>query len=322
MKGFLSLLTLLFCISQSLLPSAASAFPNGYNLLGFSQAEYELAINPCIDEVVLLEHFGAEALKIREQELSKWPSGLCQHQDISAQLLTWNYYYTTLLATTERPAVFAAEITKHLKSLKECTNVACLNRLLPRMTEWVYFNIDRLPVYTDSESARRSQVALAGEPVVHPALALRNLPLSLSGLSNVCKGGAINDLNFFTVNFSVEGRPLVLAMCKEPANGSTQEQGIWLLEQLELSNKPSAAYSGENSGASGWREILVERSDSRLYVLANSRTTYPTLYSRRSTGSGEEVVLYDFQVSKQQYDRSVVLNVEYDALGRAHAFMQ
>lgn len=322
MKGFLSLLTLLLSISLSLLPSAAGAFPSGYNLLGFSQAEYELAINPCVDEVVLLEHFGANALSVREQELRKWPSDLCQNLDVSGKLLTWNYYYTTLLATTERPAVFAAEINKHLKSLRDCTNIACLNRLLPRMTEWLYFNIDRLPVYTDSESARRSQAPLAGEPVVHPALALRNLPLTLSGLSKVCKGGTINDLNFFTVNFSIEGRPLVLAVCKEPVNGSTQEQSIWLLEQLELSNNPSAAYRGENSGASGWREILVERGDSHLYVLTNSRTIYPTLYSRRSTGSGEEVVIYDFQVSKQQYERSVVLNVEYDALGRAHAFMQ
>lgn len=320
MKGFLSLLTLMFSIGLSLLPSAAVAFPNGYSLLGFSQAEYELAINPCVDEGVLLDRFGTGALSSREQELSKWPGHLCNSPDVASKLMTWNYHYTSLLANTERPAVFAAEINKYLKTLRACSDVDCLNRLLPRMTEWVYLNIDRLPVYTDSEAASGSQAALAGEPVVHPALALRNLPLTLSGLSGVCKGGTMSDLNFFTVNFSVEGRPLVLAMCKEPTAASN-EQGVWLLERLDLSS-PAAAFSDDGSGVSGWREILVESVDSRLYVLTNSRTTYPTLYSRRSTGSGEEVVIYEFQAATQQYDRSVALNVEYDALGRAHAFMK
>lgn len=318
LKGFFSLPALLFSISLSLLSSAAVAFPNGDSLLGFSQAEYELAINPCVDEGVLLDRFGADSLRYRAQELAQWPSQLCENPDVASKLVTWNYHYTSLLANTERPAVFATEINKYLETLKACSNVNCLNRLLPRMTEWVYLNIDRLPVYTDSEAASRSQAVLAGEPVVHPALALRNLPLTLSGLSEVCKGGAMSDLNFFTVNFSVEGRPLVLAMCKEPAN----EQGVWLLERLDLSGNSASAFGNAGSDASGWREILVERGDGRLYVLTNSRTTYPTLYSRRSTGAGEEVVVYEFQAAAQRYARNVVLNVEYDALGRSHAFMQ
>lgn len=314
MKEFLSLLTLVFSLSVTLLPSAASASASDYDLLGFSQVEYELAINPCIDETVLLKRFGADALRVKERELREWPHELCQHMDVSSKLLTWNYYYTNLLANTERPGVFAAEINKHLSTLKNCTDVACLNRQLPRMTEWVYFNIDRLPVYTDSESARRSKATVAGEPVLHPGLALRNLPLTLSGQSEVCRGGTTNDLDFFTVNFAIEGRPLVLAVCKELTDASSNEQGVWLLERLES--------SGEGLGLSGWREILVEREDSRLYVLTNSRTSYPTLYSRRLTGSGEEVVIYEFREAKQHYERSVALDIEYDALGRAHAFMQ
>lgn len=323
MKGFNSLLTLLVGVCLSLLPSAASATSDAYNLLGFSEVEYEVAINPCVDEAVLLERFGATALQIQARELSKWPKGLCQNLETSRQLYTWNYYYTTLLANTERPAVLADEISKHLKSLKACTNVACLNRLLPRMIEWVYLNIDRLPVYTDSESARRSYVALAGEPVVHPTLALRNLPSTLSGLSEVCKGESTSDLDFFTVNFSIENHPLVLAMCKNPATASSKRRSIWLLERTELVTNPATTLSVESSNTSigAWREILVERGDSRLYVLTNSRTTYPTLYSRRSTDSGEVVVTYDFEASRHQYLRSVVLNVEYDALGRAHAFI-
>ncbi len=318
MKGFLSLPVLLFSISLSLLSSAAVAFPNGYNLLGFSQAKHELAINPCVDDGVLLDRFGANSLSYREHELAKWPNQLCENPDVASKLATWNYYYTSLLANTERPAVFATEINKYLETLRACTNVDCLNRLLPRMTEWVYLNIDRLPVYSDSEAASRIQAVLAGEPVVHPALALRNLPVTLSGLSEVCKGDAMNGLNYFTVNFAIEGRPLVLAMCKEPIN----EQGVWLLERLELSGNSVVALDGAGSGASGWREILAERGNGRLYVLINSRTTYPTLYSRRSIGAGEEIVVYEYHIAAQQYECNVVLNVEYDALGRSHAFMQ
>ncbi|MDO5667548.1 MAG: hypothetical protein Q4G44_06960 [Alcaligenaceae bacterium] len=318
MKGFSSFLSLLIGLYLSLLSSAAGAFPNAYNLLGFSQVEYEVAINPCLDQAVLFERFGREALVAQEKELAKWPKGLCQNLEVARQLLTWNYYYTTLLANTERPTVIAGEISKHIKSLEACTDLSCLNRLLPRITEWVYLNIDRLPVYTDSESARRSQASLAGDPVLHPSLALRNLPLPLSGLAEGCNGTDINVLNFYTVNFSVEGRPLVLAMCKETANGAGHKQNIWLLERLD----PNGSTSGLGASAgSGWREILVERGDSRLYVFTDSRTAYPTLYSRRSTGSGEQLVVYDFQASGQQYTRSTVLNLEYDTLGRAHAFM-
>lgn len=56
-----------------------------------------------------------------------------------------------------RPVVIANEITKHNKTLQSCQTLQCLNRHLPRLIEWVYFNIDRLPVYTDAESARRGQ---------------------------------------------------------------------------------------------------------------------------------------------------------------------
>lgn len=318
MKRFSSVLCVLVGLYLSLVAPVASAFPNAYNLLGFSKAEYEVAINPCLDETVLIERFGREALLAQDREQAKWPTGLCQNLDVARQLLTWNYYYTTLLANTERPTVIAGEISKHIKSLEACTDLACLNRLLPRITEWVYLNIDRLPVYTDSESARRSQAPLTGDPVLHPSLALRNLPLPLSGSNEVCHGTTISDLKFYTVNFSVEGRPLVLAMCKEAINGSQNKQNIWLLERLDPNG--FAATQGDSAG-SGWREILVERGDTRLYIFTDSRTAYPTLYSRRSTGSGEQLVVYDFQAALLQYTRSTVLHLEYDALGRAHAFM-
>ncbi len=320
MKGFISRFTLLFGLCLSLAPSSAGAFPNAYNLLGFSQAEYEVAINPCVDGGLLYERFGVDAISAQEQELRKWPTGLCQNLDVARQLLTWNYYYTTLLANTERPTVFANEITKHIKSLESCTNLTCLNRLLPRMTEWAQLNLDRLPVYTDSESARRSQEVLAGAPVVHPTLALRNLPTALSNMQEVCDGKEIGELSFYTVNFSVEGRPLVLATCKEITNSSAESQGIWLLERLEPTNGSSAPLNG--SSASGWREVLAEKGDGRLYIFTNSRTVYPTLYSRRSVGSGEQLVVYDYRIPLQRYTRNVVLNIEYDALGRPHAFMQ
>lgn len=320
MKGFFSRFTLLLGFCLSLISSTASAFPNAYNLLGFSQAEYEVAINPCLDQVVLFDRFGSKALRAQERELAKWPDGLCQNLDVARQLLTWNYYYTTLLAHTERPTVIANEINKHLKSLRECRNLACLNRLLPRITEWVHLNIDRLPVYTDSESARRSLTPLAGDPVVHPSLALRNLPLPLSGLEDVCSGMEIRHLDFHTVNFSVEGRPLVLATCNDVANAAKTHQKIWLLERLD-SDKANSKEIDDTSGST-WREILVESGESRLYVFTNSRTAYPTLYSRRPTASGEQLTVYDFQSSQQSYTRSTVLNLEFDTLGRAHAFMQ
>lgn len=318
MKRFSSLFFLLVGFCLLLLSPVASAFPNVYNLLGFSQAEYEVAINPCLDESLLVERFGREAIAIQEKELAKWPKGLCQNLDVAHQLLTWNYYSTILLANTERPTVIANEINKRIKSIEACTNLSCLNRLLPRINEWIYLGINRLPVYTDSESARRSQAPLAGDPVLHPGLALRNLPLPLSGSSEVCDATSISDLSFYTVNFSVEGRPLVLAMCKEAVNGKSNGQNIWLLERLEpngLSSTPGG------SAGSGWREILVEKGNTRLYVFTDSRTAYPTLFSRRSTGSGEQLVVYDFQVTSQQYTRSTVLTLEFDALGRAHAFM-
>lgn len=298
---------------------ATSAFPNAYKLLGFSQAEFELVINPCLDEAVLLERFGRDALVVQERELAKWPKGLCQNLDVARQLMTWNYYSTTLLANTERPAVIASEINKHTKSLEACTNVSCLGRLLPRITEWVYLNIDRLPVYTDSESARRSQEPLLGDPVLHPSLALRNLPLPLSDSAQLCQGASISDLSFYTVNFSVEGRPLVLAMCKDARNPKANGQHMWLLERLQPNGIDPTV--GSSAGA-GWREILSESGHGRLYVYRGSRTTYPTLYSRRSTKTGEQVIVYDFQAATKQYHRSAILNLEYDALGRPHAFMQ
>lgn len=322
MKRIFSLLILSISVCLSLLLPVASASTNDYDLLGFTNVEHEIAINPCMDSNVLQERFGNEALHIQQNELNKWPINLCQNLDVSQQLLTWNYYHTTLLANTERPAVVANEITKHHNSLRACNDIACLKRRLPRMTEWAYFNIDRLPVFTDSESAKQSQAVLAGDPVAHPTLALRNLPLTLTGLSERCEGTSINDLNFFTVNFSVQGRPLVLATCKKSDSNSNKEQNIWLLERLESNQNTTLAFTGEGSGASGWREVLVERGNSRLYYFTNSRTIYPTLYSRRSTGAGEEMIIYDFSEPIQQYTRSVELQIEYDALGRAHAFMQ
>lgn len=319
MKRFYRLFFLFFSCYWLLSSSAAGAFPNAYNLLGFSQAEYEVAINPCLDETVLVERFGRDALVVQERELAKWPKGLCQNLDVARQLMTWNYYSTTLLANTERPAVIANEVNKHIKSIEACTNLTCLNRLLPRMTEWVYLSIDRLPVYTDSESARRSQEPVAGDPVLHPSLALRNLPLPLSGSAEVCQGTTISDLSFYTVNFSVEGRPLVLAMCKDAINPKANGQHLWLLERLQPNGIDPAA--GSSIGA-GWREILSESGHSRLYVYRDSRTAYPTLFSRRSTGSGEQLLVYDFQAAARQYQRIAILNLEYDALGRPHAFLQ
>lgn len=312
MKSIFSYFSVLTVVVLTMIASTATALSRN-SILGFGEAKYEIAINPCVDEFALRDRFGEEAVRLREEALKQWPEGLCNNNRIAYQLATWNYHYTSLLAKTERPVVIANEIAKHNKTLHSCLTLECLNRHLPRMIEWVYFNIDRLPVYTDAESASRGQAPLAGAPVMHPTLALRNLPSQLTGMAAVCQETSISELDFYTVDFSVEGRPIVLATCKHSLRAPVTNHSAWLLERIN---------GDTSSTGAGWREILVDHNVTRLYIAMNSRTTYPTLFSRRNINAGEEVSFYAYQESVQHYVRSVVLNIAFDSQGRAHGFVQ
>lgn len=290
------------------------AFPSDFDLLGFSRAEYEVLINPCINPSVLQARFGAAADQAQEQELRKWPQGLCQDLEVSHQLVRWKYYYTTLLANTERPTVIAQELVKHKRQLLDCTTTACLSDHLPRMISWVRLNIDRLPVNEAVLGDKPGVTALRGDRVVHPNLALRNLPLPLSGQAQACGSTSIDALAFWTVPFQVSERPLVFVTCAQEGDASRR----WLLEQTAV----SANNAVEANHSKGWREILSIQGARRFYVMPYQRTTYPTLLSRLSEGQGELISIYDYHYPSSRYDMSVEFALEFDRLGRAHAFIR
>lgn len=83
-----------------MIASAAAALSHN-NILGFGEAKYEVAINPCVNVHALREHFGERRCACAEKALKQWPDGLCDNSRTAYQLATWNYHYTLLLAKTD-----------------------------------------------------------------------------------------------------------------------------------------------------------------------------------------------------------------------------
>lgn len=153
---------------------------------------------------------------------------------------------------------------------------------------------------------------MIGAPVVHPTLALRNLPNQLTGMAAVCKGADVADLDFYTVDFSVEGRPLVLATCKHSLRSPVTNQSAWLLEHINGDGSPQIA---------GWREILVDHDVTRLYNTVNSaQRIQPYLVAatfmlvKRCLFAPTNKVVSAMSVAS--------CSTSYDSLGRAHGFVQ
>ena len=263
--------------------------------LGLPFAAQELVLNPCVPESVMWANFGQNGVRLLQEARSQWPAKLCENVPVALRLFEWQYTSSALLAQTERPVLMQRLIETRKNSLAACDSVACLSNRLPRMIEWAKINLDRTAVYGEND-----RLPVRAEMLSHPRLSLRGLVLPLQEQLKWCGSSDFESLEFYTVNIKVSGQALVMAQCKT----NNPVRPTWLIE-----NASNSRY---------WIPILLENTLSNLYIMPNSRYTYPTLYSRSNEAEGVRIRIAEY--GDDFYRQKLSFLVNSDASGMELAF--
>ncbi|MFA5701883.1 MAG: hypothetical protein WC982_00005 [Advenella sp.] len=263
--------------------------------VGLPSAFQETALNPCIPESVIKSRFGQSGVELLRDTQKQWPANMCENTQVASGLFEWLYISSALQAQTDRPVLISRLIKTRNNGLALCQTVDCLAERLPRMIEWAQTNLDRTAVYRESD---RMQVK--SELLSHPRLSLRELVLPLQGQYEWCRSSTFDSLDFHTVNMKVSGKALVLVKCKT----SEPEGPTWIIENA--------------SNSKVWVPIMSSQSLSELYILPNSRYTYPTLYSQKKLPEGIRVTFFEY--GEDLYQQKLGFTINVDASGEALAF--
>lgn len=263
--------------------------------VGLSSAAQEISLNPCIPESVIKSRFGQSGVELLRENKKKWPASMCENTQVAIGLFEWLYLSSALQAQTDRPVLISRLIKTRNNGLALCQTVACLAERLPRMIEWAQTNLDRTAIYRESD-----RVPVKSELLSHPRLSLRELVLPLQGQYEWCHSSTFDALDFHTVNIKVSGKALVLVKCKT----GKPEGPTWIIE------------NAANSKA--WVPIMSSQLLGELYILPNSRYTYPTLYSQKKLSDGIRVTFFEY--GEDLYQEKLAFTVNVDASREALAF--
>lgn len=265
-------------------------------LLGFHKLEYELAINPCLEDKVVREHYTEADLQNARAQMTKYPPGLCENKQILSMLANWNYNSSALLANSERPFILGREIAIEHAQIKKCKTLDCLQKRLPNMLEWSKTMLSRTPI----SSRDVDSLFMKSTPIEHPRLALRGLKLPLSNQKEVCGGNDISALKFASSSLIVADRALAIVTCQEE-----NKLGTWLLEKRE--------------DIAQWKEILVLPGIANVAILPNNRELYPHIFYKQRNGKDETMTIMRYSEA-WGYQKRVQFDLSFDEYGLAHAF--
>lgn len=293
-----SIFSLIFFLTFSLAHAKDREYRVGdtAQLLGFSSLEYELAINPCLSDVLVHFHYGEQGVAQAKENLKQYPEGLCQHQKILSMYSNWNYNASALLANTERPFILGREIAINHSQLKQCKTLACLEQRLPRMLNWSKLTLSRTPI----ASRDVAPLSMGAAPINHPQLALRGLKLPLSKQKQTCGSDSLSALTFAASSLIVADRALAVVTCQ-----SKDKQGIWLLERNEQVGK--------------WTEILALPGIEHISVLPYNRELYPHIFYKEKKGFDATITILRYS-EETGYKKRLQFDVSDDAYGLSHAF--
>lgn len=263
--------------------------------VGLPFAFQEIALNPCIPESVIKGRFGQSGVKLLHESQKQWPAKMCENTKVASGLFEWLYISAALQAQTDRPVLISRLIKTRSNGLALCQTVACLGERLPRMMEWAQTNLDRTAIYRESD-----RIPVKSELLSHPRLSLRELVLPLHGQFEHCRSSTFDSLDFYTVNMKVSGKALVMVQCKT----STPESPTWIIENAANSKV--------------WVPIMFNPSLNNLYILPNSRYTYPTLYGQKNVPEGIRVSFFEY--GEDLYQQKLGFTINADASGETLAF--
>ncbi len=289
---FLVIFSLLFSVKSVYAQFDRSLLRTG---VGLPFAFQEIALNPCIPESVIKGRFGQSGVELLRETQKKWPAKMCENMQVASGLFEWLYTSSALQAQTDRPVLISRLIKTRNNSLALCQTVACLEERLPRMIEWAQTNLDRTAVYRESD-----RIPVKSELLSHPRLSLRELVLPLQGQFEWCGSSTFNALDFYTVNMKVSGKAVVLVQCKT----GKQESPTWIIENAANSKV--------------WVPVMFHQSLNDLYILPNSRYTYPTLYRHEKLSQGIHITFFEY--GEDLYQQKLGFTINVDASGEALAF--
>jgi hypothetical protein len=123
-----------------------TAFPSAAQLAAGAGGAYvsvELAINPCmpIDETdVLVDDI--RVMTARAQ--ASWPKGLCDNPPLAQQVPTLSYLERSILAVTDEPFTFIAEMRAFHRQIDQCPTSDCILAAMQRRSTELRPKWDRL----------------------------------------------------------------------------------------------------------------------------------------------------------------------------------